>query len=157
LDAGGGRSGRRPTAGFTLVELLIVVTLLVTLSAVLAPILMPSPTRTLRGAASEIATTLRETRRQAQARQAPRRFVVDTRARSFGIEGAAGWRPLPDGVEAALTTAESLLVDQRRGGIDFFPDGSSTGGRVSLEMAEQSVRVDIEWLTGRIRVSEAEP
>ena len=157
MDARGGSLRQRRAVGITLVELLIVVTLLVTLSAVLAPILMPSPTRTLRGTAGEIATTLRETRRLARAQQAPRRFVVDARARRFGIEGAAGWHPLPDDMEVALTTAQSLLVDQQRGGIDFFPDGSSTGGRVSLEMAERSVRVDIEWLTGRIRVSEAGP
>jgi len=141
-------------AGFTLVELLIVLTLLATLSAILAPILLPSPARTLRGAASEIATTLRETRRQAQAEQAGRRFVLDTGAGRFGMEGASGWRALPDGVEAVLTTAETLVAEQGRGGIDFFPDGSSTGGRVALRMDGQTVRVDIEWLTGRIRVSE---
>ena len=144
---------RRGVAGFTLVELLIVLTLLATLSAILAPILIPSPGRTLRGAASEIATTLRETRRQAQAEQARRRFVVDTRTGRFGIEGAGSWRALPEGVVAALTTAEALLGEHGRGGIDFFPDGSSTGGRVTLGMDGQSVRVDIAWLTGRIQVS----
>lgn len=147
--------GSRCTAavGFTLVELLVVITLLAMLSAVLAPILVPSPGRTLRSAASEVATTLRETRRQARADQVRRRFMVDTETARFGIEGAAGWRPLPAGVVAALTTADALLIDQRRGGIDFFPDGSSTGGRVTLGMDGQSIRVDIEWLTGRIRVS----
>lgn len=154
MRAGAGWTRRRDATGFTLVELLIVITLLATLSAVLAPILLPSPTRTLRGAASEVATTLRETRRQAQVGQARRRFVIDTASRRFGIQGSAAWRPLPDGVEVGLTTAESLLADERRGGIDFFPDGSSTGGRVTLGMQGLSVRVDIEWLTGRIRVSE---
>jgi general secretion pathway protein H len=153
---GAARSSTR-RRGFTLVELLIVVTLLVTLSAVLAPILMPSPTRTLRATASEVATTLRETRRRAQAEQASRRFVVDTDARRFGIEGAGGWRTLPEDVGVELTTAASLAVGRELGGVDFFPDGSSSGGRVALEMAELSIRVDIEWLTGRIRVSEIEP
>jgi len=148
-----GRARQGGAAGFTLVELLVVLTLLAILSAVLAPILAPSPVRTLRGAASEIATTLRETRRQAQADQARRRFVVDTGAGHFGIEGAAAWRPLPEGVEVSLTTAEALVAEQGRGGVDFFPDGSSTGGRVTLSMEGQSVRVDIAWLTGRIRVS----
>lgn len=148
-----GVAGRQGGSGFTLVELLIVVTLMAMLAAVLAPILVPSPARTLRSSASEIATTLRETRRQAQARQARRRFVVDTEARRYGIEGAAAWRQLPDGVEVALTTAESLVRDRRLGGIDFFPDGSSTGGRVALAMEGQALRVDIEWLTGRIRVT----
>ncbi len=149
---------RRPGgAGFTLVELLIAISLIAILAAILAPILIPSPARTLRTAASEVATTLRETRRQAQAAQARRRFIVDTEAARYGIEGTDDWRRLPDDVVVALTTAESLLSDRQRGGVDFFPDGSSTGGRVTLGMAEQSVRVDIEWLTGRIRVSGTEP
>ena len=152
-----GAARRQGAAGVTLVELLIVVTLMATLAAVLAPILIPSPSRTLRNSASEIATTLRETRRQAQAQQARRRFVVDTAARRYGIEGAASWHQLPDGVEVELTTAESLVRDRQRGGIDFFPDGSSTGGRVALGMEGRALRVDIEWLTGRIRVTEDGP
>ena len=157
LGAFAARSRRRETTGFTLIELLVVITLLAILSAILTPILVPSPARTLRAAASEVATTLRETRRLAQSRQAHRRFMVDTETERYGIEGAKAWRQLPDGTQATLTTAQSLLVGQGRGGIDFFPDGSSTGGRVSLSMSGRSVRVDIEWLTGRIRVSEVEP
>ena len=151
------RSSPRIMRGFTLIELLIVFTLLVTLSAMLAPLMLPSPTRTLHVAASNIATSLRETRRQAQADQMRRRFLIDTETGRFGIEGSASWRALPEDVEAALTTARSLITGDSSGGIDFFPDGSSTGGRVYLKIAEQSLKVDIEWLTGRIRVQEDEP
>jgi general secretion pathway protein H len=147
----------RTAAGFTLVELLIVFTLLVTLTAVLAPILIPSPGRALRESASEIATTLRETRRQAQARQSRVRFLVDTESGQFGIQGSQRWHALPEDINVQLTTGRSLLTGSHTGGIDFFPDGSSTGGRVSLSMADLSWRVDIEWLTGRIRVNEDAP
>ena len=150
-------SSQATAAGFTLIELMIVFTLLVTLSAVLAPLLIPSPTRTLHEAASKVATTLRETRRQAQADQRRKRFLIDTRTGQFGVEGSASWRALPEDVKAALTTGKSLLTGETRGGIDFFPDGSSTGGRVELTVAEQSLKVDIEWLTGRIRVQEDQP
>jgi general secretion pathway protein H len=147
------RLPRRQPTGFTLVELLIVLTLLAVLTAVLAPVLLPSPGRALREAASEVATTLRETRRHARADQKRRRFLVDTQSGQFGIEDTPSWRSLPDDMSVELTTAESLLTGETRGGIDFFPDGSSTGGRVLLGMADQSVQVDIEWLTGRIRIS----
>lgn len=150
-------SYERTAAGFTLVELLIVITLLVTLTAVLAPILLPSPSRTLRATASEITTTLRETRRLAQAAQARRRFMLDTHSGRFGVEGAAAWRRIPEDAHVKLTTGKSLLTGETQGGIDFFPDGSSTGGRVSLFVADQSLDVDIEWLTGRVRVSAGEP
>lgn len=146
---------RGHVAGFTLVELLIVFTLLVTLSAILAPVLMPSPARALRESASQISTQLRETRRLAQARQTRKRFVVDTRAKRFAIDGSGKWRALPDEIGVTLTTGRSLLTGETQGGIDFFPDGSSSGGRVSLSLADRSLDVDIEWLTGRIRVTEA--
>lgn len=146
---------RTRIAGFTLVELLIVFTLLVTLSAILAPILMPSPARVLRESASQISTQLRETRRLARASQARKRFMIDTRAKRFSIDGSDNWRALPDEVGVTLTTGRSLLTGETQGGIDFFPDGSSTGGRVSLSMDDRALDVDIEWLTGRIRVTEA--
>ena len=151
------RTRCRARAGFTLVELLIVVTLLVTLTAVLAPVLMPSPTRALRESAGEVATTLRETRRQARVRQARRRFVIDTESRQFGIEGSQRWQVLPEDMGVQLTTGRSLLTGQTRGGIDYFPDGSSTGGRVVLSLAEHALRVDVEWLTGRVRIKEGGP
>ena len=152
-----GSSARQTAAGFTLVELLIVFTLLVALTAALAPLLIPSPTRALRASASEIATTLRETRRQAQAHQMRQRFLVDTESGKFGIEDTRTWRALPEDMNVQLTTGRSLLTGRTSGGIDFFPDGSSTGGRVALSIDDHSLRVDIEWLTGRIRVNEDDP
>ena len=50
-----------------------------------------------------------------------------------------------------------LLSGNGRGGIDFFPDGTSTGGRITLALEGRNRRIDIEWLTGRIRVAEDEP
>ena len=144
---------KRPrSAGFSLIEVLIVMTLIVTMTALLAPILLPSPGRVLRASASEMATTLRETRRHAQAESRRKRFLVDTSEHRFGIADSALWKPLPEGMTVQLTTAQALITDENRGGIDFYPDGTSTGGRLVLGMAQQSVQIDVEWLTGRIRV-----
>jgi len=140
------------TGGFTLIELVVVFTLLITLSAILAPLLLPSAKRTLQEAAVEVSTSLRETRRLAQAEQSRKRFLIDTRSGRYGVEQSPRWRSLPQDVNAELTTAKSLITSSSRGGIDFFPDGSSTGGRVELSIDGHAVRVDIEWLTGRIRV-----
>ena len=159
-ESGGRKTTSGPVlrhGGFTLVELLIVLTLLVTLTAVLSPMLLPSPARELRAAAGEIATTLRETRRHAQADQQRQRFIMDTQTGQYGIERTASWRTLPEDIRAELTTSKSLVSGQERGAIDFFPNGSSTGGRVRLGMADRSIRVDIEWLTGRIRIAETDP
>lgn len=144
-------------AGFTLIELLIVLTLVVVLATVLAPIMLPSPGRVLRATASEVATTLRETRRHARAENQRRRFLVDTESRQYGIENAPSQRSLPRDMTVELTTAETLVTDDSRGGIDFFPDGSSTGGRVVLGLDGRALQVDVEWLTGRIEVEGTAP
>ncbi len=146
-------SARIRPAGFTLIEVLIVLTLIVALTAVLAPIMLPSPGRVLSGTASELTTTLRETRRHARADNQRRRFLVDTESRRYGIENSPAWKQLPRDMTVELTTAEALVSDDSRGGIDFFPDGSSTGGRVVLGLGGQALQVDIEWLTGRIEIS----
>ena len=86
MGASAARLRRHEAAGFTLIELLVVITLLAILSAILTPILIPSPARTLQAAASEVAPTLRETRRLAQTRQAHRRLTLDTESELYGTE-----------------------------------------------------------------------
>ena len=60
-------------------------------------------------------------------------------------------------IRACLLPAVLLLAacsEQDTGAIRFFPDGSSTGGRVTLMVGERSYAVDVDWLTGRVRVLE---
>ena len=156
------RRDRRPLQhskirAYTLVELLIVITLMVTIGAFLAPMMLPSPARVLQQAAGDVATALRETRREARAKQMRTRFSIDTADGRYGTLGMSTTRALPQDVQARLTTAESLLSGDTAGGIDFFPDGSSSGGRIVLHVSDIDLQVDVEWLTGRIRIAEVTP
>jgi general secretion pathway protein H len=36
--------------------------------------------------------------------------------------------------------------------IRFFADGSSTGGRITLEREHAAWKIDINWLTGQIEL-----
>jgi len=40
------------------------------------------------------------------------------------------------------------------GGIRFFPDGSSTGGRISVARGQRTLVVEVDWLLGRVSVNE---
>jgi general secretion pathway protein H len=153
-----GTDGGTTSRGFTLVELLVALAIVTLLAAMLSPMLLPSPGRTLNAAAGELVVTLREARRQAQATQARQRVVVDTEARRYGIASTGQWRDLPEGGSAELTTARSLLSDdETRGAIEFFPDGSSSGGRVVLGLDGHATQIDIAWLTGQVRLSAVDP
>ena len=76
---------------------------------------------------------------------------MDVEKRRFEIDGGTG-RDLPEGIGVKLFTARSELLDGDRGRIRFFPDGSSTGGRVTLASGERRYFVDVDWLTGLVRV-----
>ncbi|NBC88790.1 MAG: hypothetical protein GVX90_04750 [Alphaproteobacteria bacterium] len=52
----------------------------------------------------------------------------------------------------ALTAAEDVSEETRRARFRFFPDGSATGGRITLSRDERQYRIDIDWLTGRVKI-----
>lgn len=111
----------------------------------------------LKGAARSLAAGLREARGQAIARQEASTLTIDVENRSFEVAGTGRARPLPSGLELKLYTAQSEIVDQSRGGIRFNPDGSSTGGRITVASKRASLLVDVDWLTGRVKISDGEP
>ena len=54
--------------------------------------------------------------------------------------------------KTALLRCICGLLEKKRGGIRFFPDGGSNGGRVSLAVGERRFNVDVDWLTGRVSI-----
>lgn len=144
----------QPVRGFTLLETLVALALLAILLAVAVPALLPSPGVELRAAADTVATGLREARLEAQRRQSPTALQIDLDARTLQVEGSTRTRPLPPDIAIELVTAGQEMLAERRGGIRFYPDGSSTGGRVTLSLDGLQRRVDVAWLTGRVTVSE---
>ena len=56
------------------------------------------------------------------------------------------------GLELKLFTAQSDIISEHRGAIRFYPDGGSTGGRVTLAAGERKFEVDVDWLTGRVAI-----
>jgi general secretion pathway protein H len=55
-----------------------------------------------------------------------------------------------------LLTAQSELTEDGKGRIRFYPDGSSTGGRVTILRDTKEWRVEVAWLTGEVRLEEDE-
>jgi general secretion pathway protein H len=143
---------RRGCHGVTLFELLLVLSILALVTAVTVPMLLRSPTAELRAHAQAIAAGLRRTRDLALTYNRPTVFVVDVNARRFAMGGGRPPYQLPNSIDLVLYTARSELSHDGTGAIRFFPDGSSTGGRITLETQKRHYLVDVEWLTGRIRI-----
>jgi general secretion pathway protein H len=108
----------------------------------------------LKSAARAVAAGLRDARGTAIATQETAAMTLDLDARRFEVSGGGRTRALPPRLELKLYTAQAEILDERRGSIRFYPDGSSTGGRVTLGSGERKLLVDVDWLTGRVTIKE---
>jgi general secretion pathway protein H len=113
-------------------------------------------TTEMRGAARQLAAGLRAARNYAITKQKEGTLMLDLEQRKFAVSGDSRTVTLPsdDEVQVKLFTAQSELVDETTGRIRFFPDGSSTGGHISLIDSKVEYRVNVDWLTGRIIIED---
>lgn len=145
---------RRPS-GFSLLEMLLVVALIAVASTLAAMALTGGlDGMRLRSSAKEIAAQLRYTRAQAIATGQPQRFVVEPREHRWRAPNDKRGR-IPESLAVSFTGAREAQSRAGEGGILFFPDGGSTGGRVQLQAQQAAWRVDVAWLTGEVKLSRA--
>lgn len=144
----------RANGGFTLLELLLVLVLAGAAYALVARAGVGGMSGAeLKSAARAVAAGLRDARGTAIARQSPAALTLDLERRSMEVTGRRS-RELPQRLDLKLYTAQSEIVSDKRGAIRFYPDGSSTGGRVTLASGERKLLVDVDWLTGRVSIKE---
>ena len=111
----------------------------------------------LRAATQDVASALRHARGQALSRGREAEFSLDVHRHAYQVTGRRKPYILPASVKLGLFTAESELSGEGQGSIRFYPDGSATGGRVSLEAAGKKRLVDVNWLTGAVVIREENP
>ena len=142
-------------AGFTLIELLVVIVIMAMAYALASPMISSGVSGTeLRASARQLAAGLRKARSDAVARRHETGLTVDVAEHQFRVSGDQRVYRLPKGVAVTLFTAQSELVGGAQGSIRFFPDGGSTGGRITVSSHERKYEVDINWLTGQVAILE---
>jgi general secretion pathway protein H len=140
--------------GFTLLELLVVLALAALLLAVAPPLITAAlPGAELKSSARRVAAGLRLAREEAIRSGGDVAFTLDVENRFFEIDGGFRRASLPRGLVLEITAAESEMRDGQVGSVRFYPDGSSTGGRVVLALGDRGWQVGVQWLTGRIRLA----
>lgn len=139
--------------GFTLLELLVVLTIAVLLLTLVPPLFQGAgSTSELKAAARQLAAGLRSARNDAVMRQREASLMLDLERHRFGVTGTPRQINLPQDIGVELFTAQSELVNEAAAGIRFFPDGSSTGGRITLTTGERAFAIDVDWLTGKVSI-----
>ncbi len=145
---------REAAAGFTLIELVVVLAILALAAVLAAGALMPvSPGTAARAAAGELASALRLARAQAIAEDRPIGLVLDVAAHRYRV-GRAAVVPLPAVLRLSLLTARGEVISGSTGSIRFNPDGSSSGGRIDVAGGSRHISVRVEWLSGRVSIVE---
>lgn len=147
---GAARRAPRSVTGFSLIELMVVMVLVIGLFGLVGTSISRSVgAAELRNEVREVIAGLRHTRGQAVIKRRETVFSIDADKLTWR---AAGRDPeqLPDGLDITLETARSEMTGENAGGIRFFPDGSSTGGSVTLSVDERRWYVTVGWLTGEI-------
>jgi general secretion pathway protein H len=139
--------------GFSLIELLVVMVIMAMAYALASPMIASGGSGTeLKASARQLAAGLRKARSDAVAHRRDATLTVDVEGHQFQISGDLRVYHIPRSVSVKLFTAQSELVNGNAGSIRFFPDGGSTGGRITLSAHERNYDVDINWLTGQVAI-----
>jgi len=123
--------------GFTLLELIIVLALIAMLATAL-PIAFRTliPGQQLRVAAADLASELRALQSRSELTGEVQQY------RAADVQAVAGIQ-----IHFSSTTPVSEPLDS----VQFFPDGSSSGGRITLALGERRRALEVSALTGRVR------
>ncbi|HET7548449.1 MAG TPA: GspH/FimT family pseudopilin [Usitatibacter sp.] len=145
----------RKSSGFTLLEVVLVLAIGVAIYALLLGVpLRGASSADLKAAARTLASGLRQAQTTAMATRRDAMLTLDLETRQFTLPGDKTPRKLPGDVDLKLYTAESEVTSEHTGAIRFYPDGSSTGGRITVSSGKRQYLVDVDWLTGKVRIED---
>jgi general secretion pathway protein H len=139
-------------SGFTLLELLVTMTVAALLLTVVGPRIADTVAHAaLKASASRVVAALREARWEAMKTSQASAFVVSGSGRGYII--ADKTTTLPSGQTVSLIQYNKFAINQEPQ-IEFLPDGSSSGGTITIAAGADRIRVDVDWLSGRVTSSE---
>jgi len=144
------RRTTKPPAGFTLVELLVVMGILAIVLVVVVNARPKAAATRVAVTARAVGATLQLARAQAMANNTETVFRIDTDRLQFGLPRSM--HSFPRGMTVAMTVAETERMADV-GGIRFFPDGQSSGGEIALTLDGRSARIAVNWLTGESQLN----
>jgi general secretion pathway protein H len=140
----------RDRAGYTLMELLVVVAIMGFLATAALPMLSASrPGLESKSAARAMAQDFSAARQEAVLTGVETRVVLNAGGHRYSTLPSGPVRLLPKDI------AFRFRGDHAAGNeIDFFPDGSSSGGIVTVQSAGAKHWIVAHWPSGRISLDE---
>ena len=152
------RRDRHPggDAGFTLLEMIVVLAILsLTIAATTVSVTGSRGVVRLQPLAVRVAADLKLARTEAVTQNRSVEVVFDAKANAYQIQGSRSAVALPAAIAFKLVTPEEFRRTTDSAHLVFFPDGSSTGGRLTLTDRSLSITLVIDWLTGAVTARRA--
>ena len=145
----------RRHAGFTLLEVIVALVIAaIAYSLIIGAVSRGASSGDLKFTARTLASGLRQAQSTAMATRRDALLTLDLEAKEYVVAGGSEVHRLPEKVDIQLYTAQTEVVSEKRGSIRFYPDGSSTGGRITVYSGERKYLVDVDWLTGRVTIED---
>ncbi|MFU8787966.1 MAG: GspH/FimT family protein [Methylobacter sp.] len=139
--------------GFTLLELVVVLFVVVLGFSVIGLNLSSGSDSTeIKAAARDMVSALRYARGQALMTREETTVAINLDNKSYTVSGRDKQYKIPETIDITVVTAQTELTGEGAANIRFFADGSSTGGRVTLERGQTAWKININWLTGQIEL-----
>lgn len=152
----GKAEGTKRNEGFTLLELLMVMTIIALGATVMSISMRPARgLADLKSAAMNTASRFREARSAAINRHTAQVVLIDAGRRTIKYGRPRSSDRIDKDISLRVTAAASERLSASLSGIRFFPNGSSTGGGVRFERRGKAYEVRVNWLTGRVVVKPA--
>jgi general secretion pathway protein H len=146
----------RINRGFTLIELSVVLFVMaLAFGAIGISLSSGNDATTIKSAARDMISALRYARGQALMLGDETTVTIDFAENTYQISTRNKIYHIPKKIHVTLVTAQSEFSGEGQANIRFFGDGSSTGGRVTLELDQWVWRININWLTGLIDLADA--
>ena len=136
-------SARHPAAGFTLLELMVVLAILGLVVAIVPANLMNATGgQALKADVRALISSMHYARTRAISSNASVALIVDPRTRQLSIDGRQQ--------VGTLSNTTSLGMMNQATAVQFHPDGGSSGGEFLLSYGRDEYRISINWLTGAV-------
>lgn len=145
----------RSCKGFSLLELVMVMAVLALAVALLVPRWQRGGSHGLRAQAQILTEAMQAAKLQAMASGETQHFRWNPSTREWRTAQASG--KVPDDIEVSLTFGQERKASKLDPKIDFSPDGLSTGGQLTLQRSGLTQQLEIDWLTGQVRVLDSTP
>lgn len=137
------------TQGFTLLEMLVVIMIMAMVMTIAGVNGRGNGKLDIETTGRILQSDLRYIRSMALVANTDTSITIDVANMKYRSQDGLISRTIPQGMDVVLTVNEGD-VKGKKGTILFYPDGSSSGGKISLIKSDRKLDVVTSWLNGSV-------